>query len=166
MDANGGGAVDGDAFRRTMSQFPTGVTVVTAVAGGRPHGMTVSAFASVSLEPPMVVVAVHSGARLLPVVRRSRALAVTILSRGQRPVAEEFARPGRPSGPEAFEQVAWRAAPGSGAPVLTDGLAWLDCGVRAMHQAGDHVLCVAEVTALDVLDAQGPPLHWFRSAMS
>jgi flavin reductase (DIM6/NTAB) family NADH-FMN oxidoreductase RutF len=152
-------------FRHAMGQFSTGVTVVTAVVDGEPHGMTANAFTSASLEPPLVVIALARTTRMLARVTAAGAYAVTVLSAAQRSEAEFFATPGRPTGAAAFAHWSWRAAPVSGAPVLVDGLAWFDCSLIAAHPAGDHQLCVGHVDHLAVIDPDGAPLRWFRGAL-
>lgn len=157
---------DPDRFRTAMSFFPTGVTVITATTGDQPHGMTANAFTSVSLDPPLVMVAVARTARMLTHVIEAGAFAVTILSAEQRDDAAWFATPGRPAGVNEFQHRPWRVAPVSGAPVLTDGLAWLDCRLVEVYPTGDHELCIGLVEDLDVLDPDRRPLRWFRAAFA
>lgn len=150
-----------DVFRHVMGHFATGVTVVTTLEGDRPHGITVNALSSVSLEPPLVMVALDRGRRITPVVREHRRFAVNILGEGQQALSDCFA--GAPVVPdrEAFCGAAW--SPGTGGLPLLDGaIAALECTVVDVVPAGDHDLFVARV---DALSADGPgalPLLYYR----
>ncbi|NJD19626.1 MAG: flavin reductase family protein, partial [Gemmatimonadetes bacterium] len=117
-----------------MGRFPTGVTVVTTLDGsGSPVGLTVSAFTSVSLDPPLVLVCIDHASASRPHLLAGRSLAVNILSSGQAAVASRFA-----SEPSAgrFAEGAWRRGPG-GAPVLEGVAGWLACRLEVAHEAGD-----------------------------
>lgn len=151
----------GARFRRVAGSFPTGVTVLSTVAGGQPYGMTVSAFASLSLEPLLVLAAVNNASRTYHRVRASGVFAVTVLGADQAGLARWFADPDRPAGLAAFAEVAWRPAPGTGSPVLVDGLSYFDCVVERVDRAGDHSLLIGRVHDFDVL-SQRPPLLFVR----
>lgn len=146
-----------DAFRGTMRRWASGVTVVTAQDGARRAGMTVSAFFSVTMEPPTVVVSLHEGAETLAHLRRSGAFAVSILGEGMDAVSGRFAGYGLAPGADRFEGVRTEAHV-SGAPVLADAVAWVDCRVSALHVVGTHVLVLGEVLATGARDGAPPPL--------
>lgn len=150
--------IDENEFRRVMGHFPTGVSVVTTLArGGRPCGLTVNAFCSVSVEPTLVLVCVERGSDSHECIGGSGFFAVSVLE-GEH--GESLAR--RFSDAEAgdkFDGVAHRSER-TGAPVLEAAMAWLDCTVVQEVRAGDHTVFIAEVVAADA--RTGEPLIYFR----
>lgn len=149
-------------FREASGQFATGVTVVSTIAGGIPHAMTVNSFTSVSIDPVLILVSLRNEAWTWRQVRRSGVFAVTVLGAHQEDEARWFADSARCAGAGAFAGIDWHPAPVTGAPVLADGIGYFDCDVRAIHPAGDHTLVVGEVRAFDVLSDR-PPLLFVRS---
>jgi flavin reductase (DIM6/NTAB) family NADH-FMN oxidoreductase RutF len=148
--------VDATSFRKALAQFASGVTVVTTRdAAGEPMGLTVSAFCSVSLSPPLVLVSVDGGSEAHAGFRDSGVFAVSILAEGQDDVSRLFARPG----PAKFRDLALSHGQG-GLPVVPGALAHIECEVRAAHPAGDHILYVGEIVALAV--RPGRPLLYNR----
>jgi flavin reductase (DIM6/NTAB) family NADH-FMN oxidoreductase RutF len=152
-----------EAFRRTMSAFTTGVTVVTTRSGDVLHGMTANAFASVSLDPPLVLVCIDVTAGLHELLDETGEFAVTILSAEQAELSVWFASRRRPHGQDQFAGVPWRPAPVSGAPVLLDGIAFLDCRVTEVYEGGDHSIFLGEVIELGDLRRDADPLLWYGS---
>jgi len=151
-------AVDPRAFRRAAGRFATGVAFVTAAPGGRPDGLIVNSFASVSLEPPLVSFCPSRSSLTWGRMRRARRFAVNVLGRGH----EGFARRATPAGVDRFAGLDW--APGRfGVPVLTDALATFECELVAEHPAGDHWIVVGRV---DDASAGGldQPLVFFGGA--
>jgi flavin reductase len=152
-----------EAFRRTVGLFATGVTVVTTCHEGILHGMTANAFCSISLEPLLVLVSVGREAGMHDLLPRSGTFAITVLAAGQEQESAWFASPRRPAGTDQFDGVDWAPAPHSGCPLLTGGLAWLDCRLTDVHEAGDHSLFLGEV--LDLGTGRGTePLLYFGGA--
>ncbi|MDE3112500.1 MAG: flavin reductase family protein [Chloroflexota bacterium] len=144
--------VEAQELRRVAGHFPTGVTVVTATHGGRPCGMTVNSFASVSLEPPLVLVCLAHAARAYACVDAAGRFAVNVLAEGQEAVARAFASKVE----DKFADVAYRTSP-HGSPILDGAHAWLDCEVVARHPGGrTHTIYVARVVALAA--GRGHPL--------
>mgnify|MGYP001304070068 CR=1 FL=1 len=143
-------------FRASLARFAAGVTVVTARDDdGDDHGMTVSAFSSLSLEPPLVLVCLDQTATLLPHLHAAGAFGVSILGAAQRDLSRRFAR----QTSDRFDGVAFtREASG---PALLDGaVAHLECRCVAAHPGGDHVIIVGEV--LGARTFPGEPLVYLR----
>jgi flavin reductase (DIM6/NTAB) family NADH-FMN oxidoreductase RutF len=137
-------SVDAASFRRALGQFATGVTVVTTRdAGGHPLGLTVSAFCSVSLHPPLVLVCIDHRSETNAGMRESGHFAVNVLAEGQEDVSRRFAAPGRAK-LEGFELVEGK----DGVPLVPGALAHVECRVRSFHDEGDHAVWVGEVRAL------------------
>ena len=132
------------------------MTVVTCLSAGRPLGLAVNSFASVSLDPPLVSFCVSRASTTWPQLRDSGTFCVNILAEDQEALSRTFATPGT----DRFLGVGWRPAP-SGAPVLAGVLAWIDCSIEAEHEAGDHQIVVGRVRELDVLH-DGRPLVFYR----
>jgi flavin reductase (DIM6/NTAB) family NADH-FMN oxidoreductase RutF len=152
--------IPADSFRDALRHFPAGVTLVTLRAGGEIHGLTVSAFTSVSPEPPLVAILIDHKHRAFEMLELPDAVfAVNFLAAGQEELSDRFAW-----SPEN-ERVAagnWTAA-ATGAPVLSDAVAWLDCTIHSRHRAGSHTLFIGEVQASRVLRPDAPPLvYWNR----
>jgi len=144
-------------FRYVMAHFATGVTVVTSrTPDGRPCGLTANSVASVSLNPLLVLVCVEREAASHACVIEGGAFAVSILDRRHDELARRFAAGDRTA---RFEELAYRTET-TGSPVLDDALAWLDCRVQNVYEAGDHSIVVGEVIACDA--REGEPLVFYR----
>jgi flavin reductase (DIM6/NTAB) family NADH-FMN oxidoreductase RutF len=153
-------AVPPERFRRAMGCFASGVTVVTAAAGGELAGLTANAFSSVSLDPPMVLVCVDRRARSQDIIRRAGCFAVHILTSDQEEIARQFARPG----PEKFNGLAW-SWDADGMPRLDRCLARLSCRLSAVHAGGDHTIFLGAVAALDSEEPPAAPLTYFQGRL-
>ena len=150
--------IDTSEFRRVLGHFATGVTVVTTVrGGGLPCGLTANAFCSVSLEPRLVLVCVDKRADSHDCIRGAGVFAVNMLSEGK---GEALAR--RFAGCETEEKFVGVAfhAEHTGAPVLDEALAWLDCRLTQEVDGGDHTVFMGEVVAADT--TEGTPLLYYR----
>ena len=149
-----------DEFRAALGRFASGVTVITVrTPEGRVHGMTASAFCSVSLRPPLVLVCVDQLAETYLHLRERCCFGVSILKEDQEALSEFFADPER--NPDAAHRLGIRyRTMKSGKPVLENTLANMDCRIIASHDAGDHTIFVAEVR--EVLLGEGLPLLYFR----
>jgi flavin reductase (DIM6/NTAB) family NADH-FMN oxidoreductase RutF len=143
-------------FRDALGHFATGVTVVTTQGSGHPYGMTANAFASVSLEPPLVLVCVVSRTEGENSIRENGVFAVNVLGSDQEALSRYFADSSRPRGWATFKQIAHRRSH-TGSPVLGGVAAYFDCRLVATHEAGDHVIFIGEVEALG-LDSDVNPL--------
>lgn len=143
-------------FREVLGRFATGVTVVTAFEDGVPVGFTCQAFASLSLQPPMVVLAPAKTSTSWPRMVKAGAFCVNILTDEQRAVSEAFAE----SREDKFKGVPWHFG-AAGTPVVDGCLAWVECALGAVHDAGDHELVTGRVLELGV--SEGNPLIFYRS---
>lgn len=150
------GETAADRFRTVAGRFATGVTVVSTAAGETVHAMTVNAFASLSLDPLLVLVCLDRDATMHELLGRSGSFAVTVLARQQERLSLHFASSGRPQGHGQFEDVPWRPSPVSGAPLLEGGLAWMDCTVTAVHDGGDHSIFVGRVDDMGLGEPDEP----------
>lgn len=131
-------------LRGVLGLFATGITVVTA-GEDAPRGMTANSFASVSLQPPLILVCVKRDAAMHTAIQECGAFAVSMLSADQEPVARHFANHARPRGEEEFALVDWVSGERTGAPIVTDALAWLECRLVAVYQGGDHSIFLGQV---------------------
>jgi flavin reductase (DIM6/NTAB) family NADH-FMN oxidoreductase RutF len=148
--------IDGDLFRAALSRFASGVTIITTRdEHGRDHGMTVSAFSSLSLEPPLVLVAIGHDATMAPVMATATSFGVNILSERQEELSRRFADKldDRFAGIGITRGVL-------GDALIDDALGTLDCRIVARHPAGDHDIVVGEVEGAAAHD--GRPLLYYR----
>jgi len=153
-------AVDRPLFKSVLRRWASGVTILTTRAGERVAGMTVSSFAPVSLEPPLVLVCADKKALTLPVIAEAGVFAVNLLAAAQYELSAQFALSGNEE--LRFEGLACRRGP-TGSPWLPGTLAVLDCRTVAAHEAGDHVIYVGRVEAAE-LAAPGEPLVYYDAA--
>jgi flavin reductase (DIM6/NTAB) family NADH-FMN oxidoreductase RutF len=144
-------------FRGALGAFATGVTVVTTRGEDHAYGMTANAFSSVSLDPPLVLVCVKSFSEGGDLIRKNGVFAVNVLAAEQEPLSRYFASKDRPRGRDAFADIAHRTAV-SGSPLLEGAVAYLDCALNASHEAGDHVIFIGEVLALEFSHEVAPLL--------
>lgn len=154
-------SVDQAAFRGALSRFASGVTVVSTVDGATDHAMTASAFTSVSLIPPLVLVCSNKGSRFHDAVRRSRVWGVSILAEEGREDSAWFAHRGRPLDTQ-FETIDHHRSPG-GMALLDGSLSWLECHTVAEHDGGDHLILIGEVVWADFRQDVDDPLLYYRS---
>jgi flavin reductase (DIM6/NTAB) family NADH-FMN oxidoreductase RutF len=149
--------ISDDEFRSALSRFPSGVTVVTTKdASGRFHGITVSAFSSVSLDPPLVLICIERDAYSHQAFLESGVFAVNFLSSSQSELSERFASPLD----DKFDEVDFTLGD-LGLPLLAGCLVNLECKVRNTGDGGDHTIFIGEVESARVND--GDPLLYFRS---
>jgi flavin reductase (DIM6/NTAB) family NADH-FMN oxidoreductase RutF len=148
--------VQPDAFRSALGRFASGVAVVIARDGaGENQGITVSAFCSVSLEPPLVLFCIEKSASLHPVLAEGRFIAVNFLSEHQEQIARRFAS----SDSRRFDGVGLTQGTG-GAPILDGVIGAIECTVTRLHDAGDHTVALAGVDSVHL--GSGRPLLYFR----
>jgi flavin reductase (DIM6/NTAB) family NADH-FMN oxidoreductase RutF len=148
-------------FRKAMASFATGVTVITVDHEGEVHGMTANAFASVSLDPMLVLVCVDHKARTHTHLHARKRFGVNVLAENQRAVSEYYADPNPDHRYAEREAKARFDRTQHGTPVLHGALAYLECRLHTAQDAGDHTIFIAEVE--DVVVRAGDPLLYFRS---
>jgi flavin reductase (DIM6/NTAB) family NADH-FMN oxidoreductase RutF len=144
------------AFKHAMRHVPTGVTVVTSLKDGEPRGITVNSFASVSLEPPSLLICINREARSYLFISTSRIFCVNVLAGDQRRLAEHFSGKVRD---RQFAEVGY-ATGATGAPVLDDSIAHFDCEVAEEYHFGSHSILIGHVLSCD--SRPGSPLGYFN----
>ena len=140
--------------RQIMGRFATGVTVVTTRWDGQLWGMTANAVMSLSLSPPLVVVSVDKSASMHGLLQKAEGFAINILKQEQEDLSVRFAQ----RGPKDFADLATKVAQ-TGAPILTDALAYVDCKLVQIAAAGDHDMFIGQCLAGEGGD--GAPLIFF-----
>jgi flavin reductase ActVB len=145
-----------DEFRAALSRFASGVTVVTTIdASGRRHGITVSSFCSVSLEPPLVLICIEKATASHYAFGESLSFVVNVLRLGQEALSEKFAS----QADDKFDGVEFTSS-ASGIPILAGCLATLECSIEKVLDGGDHSIFLAEVRSARV--SEGEPLLYFH----
>jgi flavin reductase (DIM6/NTAB) family NADH-FMN oxidoreductase RutF len=155
-------------FRKAMGCFATGVTIITVdIEGGSHgevhgeiHGMTANAFASVSLDPPLVLVCVDHSTRTHAHLHAKKRFGINVLCETQRAISEYYARPERTHERAEQEAGARFDRTPHGTPILHGSLAYIECRLHSAQDAGDHTIFIAEVE--DVVVREGQPLLFFR----
>jgi flavin reductase (DIM6/NTAB) family NADH-FMN oxidoreductase RutF len=148
--------ISGEDFKRALSRRASGVAVVTARSGEQIHGMTVSAFTEVSLEPPLVLVCADKGSNTLPVIRSGGVFALNVLARDQQALSARFAT--KKDEDKRFDGLETDAGR-TGAPLLRGVAVNIDCRVVAAHEHGDHVVFIGQVEEVRSFDRE-PLLHF------
>lgn len=151
-------APDRDAFRRVMSGYPTGVTIVTANGADGPSGMTANAVASLSLDPLMMLVCFDRTARTLESVRHAGHFGINVLAVGQEELASTFAS--KLDTLAKWEGTAWTERGGS--PAFDGTAAYIACRLGDLVEGGDHLIAMGEV--LEVAERDAVPLLWYRGS--
>ncbi len=141
-----------------MGHFLTGVTIVSAIDpdSGEPVGLAASSFTSVSMDPALVLFCAGKSSSTWPRIEAASAFCVNVLAHDQERISRQFST----RGDDKYADVLWHAGP-SGSPVFDEALAWIDCRISAVHDAGDHVIVVGAVQDLGSRDAEGP-LAYYR----
>ncbi len=150
--------LDAAALKSVMGRFATGVTIVAAVEDAEPVGFTCQSFVSLSLEPPLVALAPAKTSTSWPRISRAGTFCVNILADTQRDVCLAFAR----SGLDKFAGISWSPA-SNGAPIIDGSLAWVECALELVHDAGDHEIVIGRV--LTIGQSDGSPLLYYRGEL-
>ncbi|HRE00142.1 MAG TPA: flavin reductase family protein [Ilumatobacteraceae bacterium] len=152
---------DSAHFRKVLGHFPTGVTIITGMSGDEPAGFTIGSFTSISLEPPLVgffpMLTSDTWAAMSP----SGAFCVNILGAHQGDACWRFAKKGVD---DRFDDVTWH--PGAtGAPIIDDAIAWIDCVTESVQAVGDHYFVVGRVVAMSHAEEDPQPLLFYRGKL-
>ena len=152
--------VDAAALRVALRGWASGVSIVTARLGGEIHGMTVSSFTSVSLEPPLILICAENSTRTRALVQESGAFAVTVLPVERDEWADRFGgreidHHDRFEGIETFSAI-------TGAPILADYVSYFDCLVAESHPAGTHTVYIGKVVSAGLAEGREPLVYWHR----
>jgi flavin reductase (DIM6/NTAB) family NADH-FMN oxidoreductase RutF len=146
---------DEASFRTVLGHFATGVTIITAMDGDEPIGVSANSFTSVSLDPPLVLFCAAKASTTWPRIEAAGKFTVNILNEHQEDVCRVFAT----KGADRFSRIGWRTS-ANGQPILHDSLAYIDCEMQEQHDAGDHIIVVGRVQELGVLSEEGPLLFY------
>jgi len=149
------GSLDVREFRNTLGQFCTGVVIAAGNVDGELKGFAAQSFTSLSLDPPLVAVCPGKTSTSWPKIRATGAFCINVLAADQKPVCEAFAKPG------VAADIGWRRGV-TGAPILDDVIAYIDCELEAEHDAGDHTIAIGRVRDIKIVDAKKAPLLFFR----
>jgi flavin reductase (DIM6/NTAB) family NADH-FMN oxidoreductase RutF len=149
-----------EAFRNTLRYFAAGVTIVTVKAGEKVHGLTATGFVTISQNPPLIAIIIDHRGRAYDMLEQPDAVfAVNILREDQEELSNRFAW----SKEDRFAVGTWAAAV-TGAPVLQEALAWLDCTIYSRHPTGNNTIYIGEVQATCTAEPEPKPLvYWNRS---
>jgi len=150
---------DGDSFRTAMRHLVSGVCLVTHSVGGVRTGMTATAVASLSLEPPTLIVCVNRAASTYAGLRPGAAFGVSVLGADHREIAERFAGRTGEVGAERFCEGRWRMSP-DGAPVLLDALAAFACEVDDVVERDTHAVVIGRVKHVAAASGGGALVYW------
>jgi flavin reductase (DIM6/NTAB) family NADH-FMN oxidoreductase RutF/DNA-binding IclR family transcriptional regulator len=144
-------------FRQVLGQYPTGVCVVTTIeADGTPNGFVVGSFTSVSLDPPLVAFFPDKGSTSWPKIEATKKFCVNILGADGEDLCRKFAA----KGADRFDGVEWRPSPVTATPILAGVVAWIDCELGEVTEAGDHFIVLGEVRDLDIEESSLPLLFF------
>ncbi|HSJ65645.1 MAG TPA: flavin reductase family protein [Gemmatimonadaceae bacterium] len=149
-------SVDQATFRSVLGRFASGVTIITVRDGDVDHGMTASAFCSLSLDPPLTLVCVDRSTRMHELLTVAEAYAVSLLASHQEAISRRFAEPPDDT---RFDGIGFDRGV-TGAPLLHEALAHVECEVVDRHAGGDHTIIIGRVIAADAWDAR--PLLYYR----
>ena len=151
-------AIDPRDFRNALGTYATGVTIITAMtADGKPYGLTCNSFASVSLNPPLVLVCLANSADSFAAFASCGRFAVSVLGFEHRPMAQQFAT----KGADKFASDGLCRTPG-GLPAVAGALVELDCEMDARHRAGDHTILIGRVSGARLGEGTGTPMVYYQ----
>lgn len=157
-------SIDPQIYRQVLGHFPTGVTVITGIDLGEPIGFTIGSFTSVSLDPALVGFLPMVDSDRWQRIRRSGAFCVNVLAADQAALCWNFSKS---SITDPFEGVAWDPAPATGSPRIAGSIAWIDCEIDDVVEAGDHHFVMGAVRELGHVEAahEPAPLLFYRGKL-
>ncbi|MBX9828857.1 MAG: flavin reductase family protein [Xanthobacteraceae bacterium] len=154
----GQGSMDPRTFRDALGHYASGITIIAGHDGREPFGFTCQSFYSVSVAPPLISFSVMANSSSYPRIRETGKFSVNVLAESQQAISDQFAR----GGTDKWAGVVWKMTPGKN-PVIAGTLIWLDCGIVAEHEAGDHFIVIGQVNAMSPSDwHNGAPLLYFK----
>ncbi len=157
QDSDQSPEIDSGDYRTVLGHLPTGVTVVTAAGADRPIGVAIGSFVSISLDPPLVGFFLGTGSGSWKPMEESGHFCVNILCQDQMELCGVMAS----KADDKFEGVDYEVAPGSGAPILPDIHAMIDCRIHEVVEAGDHNLIIGRVLSLEPR-RDAPPMVFYK----
>lgn len=140
-------AIDQRVFRRTLSHYASGITVVTGQVDGEPAGFTCQSFYSVSIEPPLVSLCVLLTSTSWPKIRNTGRFCINVLAADQQPISDKFAK----TGTDKWSGVTWSPT-AAGNPIIDGTLIWLDCTLHEEIVAGDHLIVLGRVQTMSAIE--------------
>ena len=146
---------DEASFRTVLGHFATGVTIITAMNGEEPVGVSANAFTSVSLDPPLILFCAAKSSSTFPKIQSAGKFTVNILNEHQEDVCRVFAT----KGADRFTRIGWHPS-ANGNPILHDALAYVDCTTETVQEAGDHYIVIGRVQELGITSEDGPLLFY------
>ena len=152
-------AIDPQDYRRTLGNYPTGVVIITGVDTEGPVGLAIGSFASVSLDPPLVGFLPDKGSSSWPKIHESGSFCVNVLASDQLDVCRAFAS----RGGDKYQSIDWTPGP-TGSPVIDGVVAWIDCTIERVDEAGDHWFVLGRVVEMQVPRDDVGPLLFLRGA--
>jgi flavin reductase (DIM6/NTAB) family NADH-FMN oxidoreductase RutF len=157
-------SIDAQLYRQVLGHFPTGVTVVTGLDGDEPVGFTIGSFTSVSLDPPLVGFLPMVDSDRWNRIRRTDAFCVNVLAADQAALCWNFSKS---SITDPFEGVDWKSAPATGSPAIEGAIAWIDCEIHDVVEAGDHhfVMGLVRDLAHTPAEHEPAPLLFYRGKL-
>ncbi len=151
-------AIEPERFREALGHYASGITVISTHIDGEPIGFTCQSFYSVSMNPPLVSFSIKSSSYSYPKIRKAGRFAVNILSSEQVAISNQFAQ----RGIDKWHGINWKESP-LGNPIITGSLYWIDCEIHAEHAAGDHMIVIGEVKAIQLQEnTSAQPLLYFK----
>ena len=147
-------SIDSTIYRQVLGHFPTGVTVITGTANDEPIGFTIGSFASVSLDPPLVGFLPMTTSDRWARIAETGSFCVNVLSAAQGDLCWQFAKG---SIEQPFEGVEWTPTAHSGSPIIAGAIAWMDCTIEQVVDAGDHYFVMGRLVDLHHVDAETNP---------
>lgn len=147
-------AIDPLKYRAVLGHFATGVTIITGIFASRPIGFTIGSFTSVSLDPPLVGFLPMVASERWQEIRQTGAFCVNVLAADQAALCWNFSKI---TVAEPFEGVDWRPAPGTGSPIVEGSVAWIDCTIDQVVEAGDHHFVMGLIQEFDHAEADADP---------
>lgn len=143
-----------ERLRHVFGHYPTGVVIATAFHEGEPVGMSVGSFTSVSLDPPLIAFMPDRRSSSFPSIRASGSFSINVLGSDQEAACRSFAK----RGSDKFADLPWTPAKESGSPILDGVVAWIDCDIERVVEAGDHYIVIGRVLELSVASDKSPLL--------